>query len=93
MYINFRFQIEAKPNGSAANETELKPTRAKQLNGKDEPPTDGIKEWECERGNVKVLKEIERDGFGKISKGSVTSKKDDEGGSVLLRILKGRLLA
>ena len=69
---------------------EMKPLRAKPLNGNsEESSTDPRTEWECPRGNIKIIKEIEHDHFGKICKGSVKSQKDDDSGSVMLKILKG----
>ena len=82
--------LETKQNGSAANGMELKPIRAKPLNDYEESSTDPRTEWECPKGNIKIIKEIETDGFGKICKGSVKSQKDDGSGSVLLRILKDK---
>lgn len=69
---------------------EMKPLRAKPLNGNsEESSTDPRTEWECPRGNIKIIKEIEHNHFGKICKGSVKSQKDDDSGSVMLKILKG----
>ena len=60
------FQIETKQNGSAVNEMELTPIRAKQLNStNEESSTDPRTEWECPKGNIKIIKTIENDGFGK----------------------------
>ena len=84
------FQLETKQNGSPANGMELKPIRAKALNDYEESSTDPRTEWECPKGNIKIIKEIEIDDFGKICKGSVKSQKDDGSGSVMLRILKGK---
>ena len=87
--ILLTFQIETKQNGNVANGMDLKPIRAKALNENEESSTDPRTEWECPRGNIKIIKEIETDGFGKTCKGSVSSQKDDGSGSVMLRILKG----
>lgn len=84
------FQIETKQNGSAINGMEMKPIRAKPLNGKEESSTDPRTEWACPKDSIKIIKEIEHDGYGKICKGTVSSQKDDNSGSVMLRILKGR---
>ncbi|CAB4041740.1 receptor-type tyrosine- phosphatase S-like, partial [Paramuricea clavata] len=82
--------IETKQNGSAINGMEMKPIRAKPLNGKEESSTDPRTEWACPKDSIKIIKEIEHDGYGKICKGTVSSQKDDNSGSVMLRILKGR---
>ena len=54
---------------------------------------DQYTEWECSRDHINIIKEIEHDHFGKICKGSVRSQKgDNDDGSVMLRILKGKWL-